>query len=75
MGDPDDRCRIGLWQHACVIYNAGNIRIVADMNPTTTVIKPGAAMEDDSNERFVSHASAWETAIKVSIGKLALLTD
>lgn len=34
-----------------------------------------SAMEDPSNERFVSHASAWETAIKVSIGKLGLMTD
>jgi PIN domain nuclease of toxin-antitoxin system len=32
-------------------------------------------MEDASNELFVSHASAWETVIKVSIGKLKLQTD
>ena len=31
-----------------------------------------AALEDDSNERYISHASAWETAIKISIGKLQL---
>jgi PIN domain nuclease of toxin-antitoxin system len=37
--------------------------------------KARAAMEDDSNERYVSHASAWETAIKVSIGKLQLQAD
>jgi PIN domain nuclease of toxin-antitoxin system len=37
--------------------------------------KARAAMEDDSNERYVSHASAWETAIKVSIGKLKLQAD
>ena len=37
--------------------------------------KARTAMEDDTNERFVSHASAWETAIKVSIGKLKLQTD
>ena len=37
--------------------------------------KARAAMEDDANERFVSHASAWEVAIKVSIGKLKLETD
>jgi PIN domain nuclease of toxin-antitoxin system len=37
--------------------------------------KARAAMEDASNELFVSHASAWETAIKVSIGKLKLQTD
>ena len=34
-----------------------------------------AAMEDDSNERYVSHATAWEAAIKLSIGKLKLQTD
>ncbi len=34
-----------------------------------------AAMEDDSNECYVSHATAWEAAIKVSIGKLKLQTD
>lgn len=34
-----------------------------------------AAMEDASNERYVSHATAWEAAIKVSIGKLKLQTD
>jgi len=37
--------------------------------------KARAAMEDASNELFVSHASAWETVIKVSIGKLKLQTD
>jgi PIN domain nuclease of toxin-antitoxin system len=37
--------------------------------------KARAAMEDDSNECFVSHASAWEVAIKVSLGKLKLVTD
>lgn len=30
------------------------------------------AIEDPSNTCFVSHASAWELAIKVSIGKLKL---
>ncbi len=37
--------------------------------------KARAAMEDDSNERHVSHATAWEAAIKLSIGKLKLQTD
>ena len=32
-------------------------------------------MEEGANEIFVSHASAWETAIKASIGKLKLQTD
>lgn len=43
-------------------------------NPNLST-KARSAMEDASNERFVSHASAWETAIKVSIGKLGLMTD
>jgi PIN domain nuclease of toxin-antitoxin system len=34
-----------------------------------------AAIEDDSNERYVSHATAWEAAIKVGLGKLNLQTD
>ena|SRR5687767_3044171 len=31
-----------------------------------------AMIEDQANEKFLSVASLWETAIKVSIGKLAL---
>ena len=31
-----------------------------------------AAMEDEANERYVSHATAWEVAIKVGLGKLKL---
>ena len=34
-----------------------------------------AAMEDETNERFISHAVPWEMAIKVSLGKLKLLAD
>lgn len=34
-----------------------------------------AAMEDESNERYISDASAWEVAIKVSLGKLNLQVD
>jgi PIN domain nuclease of toxin-antitoxin system len=34
-----------------------------------------AAMEDDANERYVSHATAWEVAIKLSLGKLKLEAD
>jgi PIN domain nuclease of toxin-antitoxin system len=33
------------------------------------------AMEDEGNERFISHAVPWEMAIKVSLGKLSLQTD
>jgi PIN domain nuclease of toxin-antitoxin system len=31
-----------------------------------------AAIEDASNAKYVSHATAWEIAIKASLGKLAL---
>ncbi|MBM3821513.1 MAG: type II toxin-antitoxin system VapC family toxin [Verrucomicrobia bacterium] len=31
-----------------------------------------AAIEDPANEKHVSHATAWEIAIKVSLGKLKL---
>ncbi len=34
-----------------------------------------SAMEDESNERFISHAVPWEMALKVSLGKLSLQTD
>lgn len=33
---------MGVRQHACVIYNAGNVRIVADMNLIARVIEPDA---------------------------------
>lgn len=32
-------------------------------------------MEDESNERFISHAVPWEMAIKLSLGKLSLQVD
>jgi PIN domain nuclease of toxin-antitoxin system len=31
-----------------------------------------AAIEDSNNEKWVSHATAWEVAIKTSLGKLHL---
>jgi PIN domain nuclease of toxin-antitoxin system len=34
-----------------------------------------AAIEDPQNEKFVSHATAWEVAIKISLGKLRLQVD
>ncbi len=34
-----------------------------------------AAMEDEANELFISHAVPWEMAIKISLGKLQLQTD
>jgi PIN domain nuclease of toxin-antitoxin system len=37
-------------------------------------LSPGAraAIEDSRNDRFVSHATAWEIAVKASLGKLEL---
>lgn len=32
----------------------------------------GAAIEDEGNEKYVRHATAWEVAIKASLGKLKL---
>jgi PIN domain nuclease of toxin-antitoxin system len=32
-------------------------------------------MEDGGNERFISHATPWEMAIKLALGKLRLQTD
>lgn len=34
-----------------------------------------AAMEDGANARFISHATPWEMAIKLSLGKLQLQVD
>jgi PIN domain nuclease of toxin-antitoxin system len=35
-------------------------------------VKARALIEDFNNEKFISNASLWEMAIKVSIGKLTL---
>ena len=32
-------------------------------------------MEDGGNERFISHATPWEMAIKLALGKLQLQSD
>jgi PIN domain nuclease of toxin-antitoxin system len=40
-------------------------------NPALSAIAR-AAMEDASNERFISHATPWEMAIKLSLGRLQL---
>ena len=45
-----------------------------DGNPALSAAARGA-MEDSTNEIFVSHATPWEVAIKVSLGKLALQAD
>ena len=34
-----------------------------------------AAMEDEANERFVSHAVPWEMSIKLALGTLNLSVD
>lgn len=34
-----------------------------------------AAMEDAGNDRYISHATAWELAIKLSLGKLRMKVD
>lgn len=34
-----------------------------------------SAIEEQTNERYVSHATAWEVAIKLSLGKLKLQAD
>lgn len=43
--------------------------IVGDMSLSATARQ---AIEDPSNDKFVSIVSIWETAIKVSIGKMPL---
>lgn len=43
-------------------------------NPSLSPIAK-AAMTDSTNERFISHAVAWEMAIKISLGKLFLQVD
>ena len=50
--------------HALLWFSEGNPALSAAAR---------AAIEEPANERFVSHASAWEIAIKSSIGKLKLL--
>ena len=35
-------------------------------------ISARAAIEEPANEKFVSHATAWEVAIKMNLGKLKL---
>ena len=49
--------------HALIWFCEGNSDLSA---------KARAAMEDDGNERFISHATPWEMAIKLSLGKLQL---
>ena len=53
--------RVLIDTHALIWFCEGNPLLSATAR---------AAMEDADNERYVSHASAWEVAIKLSLGKL-----
>ena len=55
--------RLLLDSHALLWFCEGNTSLSA---PART------AIEDLGNEKYVSHATAWEVAIKVSLGKLKL---
>jgi PIN domain nuclease of toxin-antitoxin system len=56
--------RLLLDTHALLWFCEGN----SDLSPAAR-----SAIENRANERYVSHASAWETAIKLALGKLTLL--
>ena len=49
--------------HTLLWFIAGNLSLSASAR---------ALIEDAANEKFVSIVSIWETAIKVSIGKMSL---
>jgi PIN domain nuclease of toxin-antitoxin system len=49
--------------HALLWFIAGSAKLSASAR---------TLIEDTANEKFVSIASVWETAIKVSIGKMTL---
>ena len=55
--------RLLLDTHALLWFLAGD-------NALSTPAR--SAIESPANEKFVSHASAWEVAIKLSLGKLKL---
>ena len=52
--------------HALIWFCEGNAALSAPAR---------AAMEDGANERFISHATPWEMAIKLSLGKLQIESD
>lgn len=56
--------RLLLDSHAFLWFCEGN----AALSPVAR-----GAIEDADNEKWVSHATAWEVAIKASLGKLRLL--
>ena len=58
--------RLLLDTHALIWFCEGN----PSLSPTAR-----AAMENRGNECHVSHATAWEMAIKLSLGKLRLQPD
>ena len=55
--------RLLLDTHALLWFCEGNPALSASAR---------AAMEDSTKERYVSHATPWEVAIKVALGKLDL---
>ncbi len=58
--------RLLIDTHALIWFCEGN----ASLSPAAR-----AAMEDDANDRYISHAVPWEMAIKLSLGKLHLQID
>ena len=55
--------RLLLDSHAFLWFVGGDASLSAAVR---------AAIEDEGNEKYVSHATAWEVAIKASLGKLKL---
>jgi PIN domain nuclease of toxin-antitoxin system len=55
--------RLLLDSHALLWFCGGNKSLSAAAR---------AAIEAEGNEKYVSHATAWEVAIKASLGKLKL---
>lgn len=55
--------RLLLDSHALLWFCEGNASLSGPAR---------AAIEDPANEKLVSHATAWEVAIKISLGKLKL---
>lgn len=58
--------RLLIDTHALIWFCEGNLNLSATAR---------AAMEDEANERYISHAVPWEMAIKLSLGKLQLQAD
>ena len=55
--------RLLIDTHALLWFCEGNPALSA---------KARSAMEDAANERYISHATPWEVAIKLALGKLQL---